>query len=983
MSAFALAAGDTYGNIAILVWSISCSLLVIGTALRLAGNARRSFLTLGIAGLIFLVGIVVRTVHGEAIGVEQPLPSPADLFHVPGYLMFFAVVVMLHRARSQDRDLDAWVDSISFSLSFGAVLWAMFLGDFVINAEDTLLEIALHLGYNLVILGTLAVGLRIAASPGSRPASYYLLGAGCWAFVVADLNATWASTASQTAYLTIALSPLIYGFCAAGATHSTAQEAFEPAVRAEDQSLQYRTLFVLGALLAPALLVIVADNSSPVARSTSLLVAVVVAMLVSFRVFRLLRAEADSRANERALGEELVALSSLGSVEEIRAVLPHSAARIASQEFEMEHLDRGAEGTCSRFPLPSSLRVGLPSGTALVTHPAFTTAQDKRLVETLVRDAGTLSNALEVNAQIERQRSQADAAAKIAANEQRFRLLLQNSADAIVVFNPEDGVVSYASDSVERLLGHRADDFVGQTLEWTTHERDWDFAVRNVRATAAGDDSTREFVLRARHADGSIRLLECLLTNMTKVEGIDGMVMNATDCTEMRELEAGLQDATTTDSLTGLLNRESFIKETEAAIRRATARDATFGLAIINVDDFRSINESYGTALADRVLVEIADRVRQTLRFQDPVARLNGDELGLLFPVGESLDESEAAIERVLAAIAEPIGVEGRVIRVSATSGLVVDTSMDADAISMLSRADTALEIAKRTHRGGVLHFDQEMGAEASIRIGIRNSLLSALRSDKLRLNFQPIIDIESGKVVSLEALARWHDEVLGEISPGTFIPIAEGGGMINELGDWAMRKACHHLSEWQEMGLTDFDVSVNMSAHQLRDEHIIERLRSVLNESAIDPGRITIELTESVLLDDTDFTAERLRKIRELGLKLAIDDFGTGYSSFSYLRRYEFDSLKIDRSFVTPLCDDTKVREREIVNAMIKLSQALGAVTTAEGIEENEQYAVLRTLGCDRAQGFLFFRPAEAHEIPDILRDVNVGIGHQIWAPD
>ena len=255
---------------AVLLWSILCSGLILWGAQRLEGSARNTFRLLGLAGLVFLVGIVVRTAHGEAIGVEQPLPSPADFFHVPGYLMFFGVAWNIHRRRARSRDIDAWVDSLAFSVAVGSILWGIFLGDFVLNSEDSILEVGLHLGYNAVIFAIMAVVIRIGASPGDRPRSYYLLGLGSLAFVIADLNATWASTTSQTAYVTIALSPMIYGFCAAATVDPTAHLMLRPSERNEIDNSKSRATFVLIAFAAPFAIVLFSGSASMLAQRTAL-----------------------------------------------------------------------------------------------------------------------------------------------------------------------------------------------------------------------------------------------------------------------------------------------------------------------------------------------------------------------------------------------------------------------------------------------------------------------------------------------------------------------------------------------------------------------------------------------------------------------------------------------------------------------------------------------------------------------------------------
>jgi len=242
------------------------------------------------------------------------------------------------------------------------------------------------------------------------------------------------------------------------------------------------------------------------------------------------------------------------------------------------------------------------------------------------------------------------------------------------------------------------------------------------------------------------------------------------------------------------------------------------------------------------------------------------------------------------------------------------------------------------------------------------------LETRGLRLAYQPIIDTFTGQIVSLEALARWTHPDRGEISPNVFIPIAESSGLISRLGDWALKTACKQVVAWDKAGYSFFTVSVNVSGHQLREDDYIQRVREILDATGVDPTRIIVEITESVLIDDTDFVASRIRSLRELGLALAIDDFGTGYSSLSYLQRYEFDYLKIDSGFVRPLGNDDDAQEREIVSAIVQLAQGLGAITVAEGIENVEEMTALEKLGCDRLQGFLFYRPIEVEAIEGAL---------------
>ena len=260
------------------------------------------------------------------------------------------------------------------------------------------------------------------------------------------------------------------------------------------------------------------------------------------------------------------------------------------------------------------------------------------------------------------------------------------------------------------------------------------------------------------------------------------------------------------------------------------------------------------------------------------------------------------------------------------------------------------------------------MALVATERLELRSGLARGLRGGEFRLVYQPVVHLGTGEIRSLEGLARWQHPRLGAISPLTFIEIAEQSGEINSLGDWALRTACGQLNDWADRGLTDYHVAVNVSVHQLRQEDIVRRVVRLVDEAGVDPTKITIEVTESVLIDNSDLIAERMRALRSAGFAMAIDDFGTGYSSLGYLQRYEFDILKIDKSFVDPLVAPENQREREVVGAIISLAQGLGAVTVAEGIEEQSQLDVLAELGCDYGQGYFLFRPAEVDQCTEIL---------------
>ena len=950
----------------LVLWSILCTLGLAVAAWRMADRPKRIYLGLSLSGFLIVTGAVARTLIGEAIGVDQPLPSLADFLTAPGYVIFAVVALTIHRIRAASRNIDAWLDSIALTAAVFLVFWATFLADFVTNGTHSGNEIALSTFYNAVVFAAGALLARIGATPGHRPPSYQLLGIAGLSFVVADIFGAVSDALGATLFITLALSPVVYGFGLAAAWHPSAEHIADRPELQEEEIGRFR--FGLSAIAAatPALVATLSPVQSGIGRLGMIVLSVLIAVVLVVRITRLLISQRDVASLEYRLTSTLSNLTGLDSPTEVAQNLRPASQSIFGPDTKLV-LGEGPPTANGSVAINNLLTPTLTEGHATLI-PASIDPARKRVFASFVRDAGAIAaskEAIEIQA---RERSQAEANRQIAANERRFRALVQHSSDVVAVLAPS-GDVTYISDSCEHLLGYPADKFLGQDFEWIAHENDWDFARDYLQATLEGTESHREHELRATHKDGSTLLLDIFLSDMRDVEEINGLVLNITDVTEKRNLERHLLNAETTDSLTMLLNRTAFIRETDVAIRRASVSETSVAMAIINIDDFRLINEGYGTAVADQLLVDLAYRINQSVRIDDVVARLNGDEFGVLMPSGHTAVEAEAIISRVLEHISEPIMVAGRAVALQATAGLVLNHAGQKTGICMLRDADTALDIAKQASRGSLVHFDQAMGEEVTERVELRNLLRDAIANDKLRLAYQPVVNMDTGKIVSLEALSRWTDPDRGIIEPRTFIPIAEAAGMISELGEWALRTACEDLVTWTALGFDDISLSVNMSGHQIREENVITTVRNILEETNVDPTRITIEITESILIDDTDFIADRISALRALGPRLAIDDFGTGYSSLSYLRRYEFDILKIDRSFVIPLVNDINKREREIVNAMIKLAQALGAKTVAEGIEENEEYAVLRTLGCDHAQGFLFWRPLEQEDVLNVLR--------------
>jgi diguanylate cyclase (GGDEF)-like protein/PAS domain S-box-containing protein len=550
-------------------------------------------------------------------------------------------------------------------------------------------------------------------------------------------------------------------------------------------------------------------------------------------------------------------------------------------------------------------------------------------------------------------------------SEERFRSLVQNASDAVVVIG-EDGLVRYESPAVERILGRRAEDGIGRPATTDVHPDDRSMIDRRLADVASTGGSEVAVEYRVRHADGSWRTLEAIAKNLLDDPAVGGVVVNYRDVSERKVLEEQLRHQAFHDVLTGLANRSLFRDRLDHALARAARGGRPTAVLYLDLDDFKAVNDRLGHAEGDRLLVAVGERLRSTTRDGDTVARLGGDEFAIIV---EETDPAEAALaaERIVEAVARPFELGERQVAAPASIGIAIRMADGGDADELLRRADIAMYAAKA--RGGNRHvtYEPELYDATVARMELKADLRLALDRGQLGVAYQPVVELDTGAITGSEALMRWGHPERGDIPPSEFIPLAEESGAILELGRWILETACRQTRVWQEeTGRTELTVSVNVSGRQMVDPDLVDDVAHILSTTGLDPACLVLEITESVLVLNVEETVATFRALKALGVRLAIDDFGTGYSSLSYLRQFPVDILKVDRSFVASL--DGGTDSIALVRSIVSLSSTLRLDTVAEGIETAEQRQVLRGLGTQHGQGYLFARPMGPGELGDLL---------------
>jgi diguanylate cyclase (GGDEF)-like protein/PAS domain S-box-containing protein len=554
---------------------------------------------------------------------------------------------------------------------------------------------------------------------------------------------------------------------------------------------------------------------------------------------------------------------------------------------------------------------------------------------------------------------------RMAAQHLREKLILNAAPDGVLWVN-EHGQILLTNPAMETLSGYPAHELIGQNVDLflplhlraqhAQSMRDY-FTAPHPRAMGSNN-------LKLMRRDGQLLPVDISLGHWVD-EGSHHAIAYIRDLTERKKFEESLKHQATHDELTGLPNRWLFRLQLNQALARGTRSGLRVAVLFLDLDYFKTVNDSFGHATGDALLMQVGTRIRSVLREIDTLARLGGDEFAILLSDLVDVDEAVSVAEKLLVAMQASYRLQDQDVYSSGSLGLAFYPDDAKDSDTLLRYADMAMYQAKQAGRGGYACYSKDMDRRVHEDMQLHTRLKEAIAQGSLQLHYQPQVDVRTGAITGAEALLRWHDPVLGQVSPTRFIPVAEATGLILPLSDWVMETACTQIAAWAQAG-TPVRVAVNVSAQQFRQRDLPEKVRATLERTGAWAQWLDIEITESVAMTQPEQAREQLNALVDLGCRIALDDFGTGYSSLAYLKALPVSKLKIDKSFMDGIPQDAN--DVAISKAIIALAHSLGLTLVAEGVETDAQLAFLRQYGCEVYQGWLFAKAMPAQKLTELL---------------
>ncbi|HEY3069933.1 MAG TPA: EAL domain-containing protein [Gaiellaceae bacterium] len=972
-------------------------------------KARAAWLLFIVGQFLFFAGDLYTYSYPKLFGVEVEFPSLGDAIYLTVYPALVAGLLLLVKRRNPRGDRAGVIDSLILTVGVGLLSWVFLVAPNIHLSGLTPLEKAVSAAYPLGDILLLAAAIRLAVDMGKRAPAFYLLVASIVSLLTVDSAYTYALlTDAYNHQLSYDVGWIAYYLLwGAAALHPSMRTLEEPALESRTRLTPLRLGLLAGACLIAPGVRFYQELGNP---DTLVLIVAsgLLFLLVVTRMAGLVRQEARAASRELALrsaGVELVAAAGREQVNEAAvAAVVTLVEKPASVRLVLLDADSAvvaaSSGEEGDWPLSKAACAWLRSSAKTTRQLALARVPEEArtqlrleegqvvlLLPLSVRDAGrgflVLSSEEAVPRELvdslESVASQVSLAVEGASlaedlhrrqSEARFRSLVAHSSDLITVLDAH-GTVTYQSPSVQRVLGYRVDDLEGTEFARLLSESDRPRLAQIVagvgEAYVGGGAETHVIECSLRHRDGTWLQFEVQHTDLLQDEHVRGIVLNSRDISERKAFEDQLAHQAFHDPVTSLANRALFADRVQHSIKRSSRGGPAIGVMFIDLDDFKTVNDSLGHAAGDTVLQEVGRRLQGAVRPGDTVARFGGDEFAIL--LDGIVDSAEAAdvAGRILGVLELQYDIDGTQVYPRASVGICLagEEFGSSDAEELLRNADVAMYMAKRDSKGSYRVFEPAMHERVVERLELQAELQRALELDQLEIHYQPVVRLDLQADYGVEALLRWMHPTRGTIPPLHFIPLAEETGQIVAIGRWVLLEACRQGALLHERfsRTPPLTISVNLSVKQLQSETIVDDVRAALEESGLPPSALVLEITESVMMADTDLAVQRLQELKSLGVLLAMDDFGTGYSSLSYLSRFPVDILKMDRSFLS-----SEHEESGLIAAIIALGTSLSLDVVAEGIELPEQIASLRDLGCDLGQGFLFARPMNEEALVEYL---------------
>ncbi len=541
---------------------------------------------------------------------------------------------------------------------------------------------------------------------------------------------------------------------------------------------------------------------------------------------------------------------------------------------------------------------------------------------------------------------------------------IEASSNGIVMIDisEHDTRVIYVNPAFERMTGYTDDGILGQNFTILLGSKMNQVGTRSLEL-AIKEHREEEIVLQSFRKNGEMFWTEMHIAPVTTELGkINHFIIVMSDITQRRKMEEQLIHQATFDQLTNLPNRSLLVDRVQQAIVHAKNYKVVVAVLFLDLDRFKLINDSLGHSVGDELLQLVANRLIKATSDGDTVARIGGDEFVVVLPTLQHEEEALSVAERILTGLNEPLYLNGQQFNITTSMGISFYPKDGNSFGELLKNADLSMYSAKEAGRNTIKIFNQDMDTKIKSRMIIENELHGALERKELSVNYHPIVNLKTGKVICNEALLRWNNPKLGSVSPVEFIPLMEENGMILEVGNWVLETACQQTKLWQDQGFSNLSIAVNLSGTQFKQKTLANMIDAILKKTGLKPEFLMVEITESILLDDLQSTLTFLNLIKDMGVSVSIDDFGTGYSSLAYLKQFPVDELKIDRSFINDLVKNEN--DRAIVNAILGLAKSLMLKVVAEGVETKQQLDYLIANECEEAQGFYFTKPG----LPDVI---------------